>query len=118
VVEFISKGIVAPEVQRRINDITYETSRSIKVKREGFFDPRGAMGGQTGPAPVWSVYSDPKIVEHPVILEYGYGGRNAIFRPAARARKVKAGIRAAVQLRFGKEMRTLVRNAKRRRVKK
>jgi hypothetical protein len=118
IVEFISKGIVAPEVQRRINDITYETRRSIKVKREGFFDPRAALAGRTGPAPVWSVYSDPNIVEHPVVLEYAYGGRNAIFRPSARARKVKAGIRAAVQLRFGKEMRTLVRNAKRRRVKK
>lgn len=117
VVEFIAKGIVAPEVKRRINRITGETERSIHVKREGFFDPRPGFAKASGPGPTWSVYND-ETVEHPVILEYAYGGRNAIFRPSARARKVKAGIRAAVSLRFGKELRTMVRNAKVKRKRK
>jgi hypothetical protein len=117
VVEFIAKGIVAPEVKRRINTITGETEDSIHEKREGFFDPRPGMARRAGIGPTWSVFND-DTVEHPVILEYGYGGRNAIFRPSARARKVKAGIRAAIELRFGKEFRSMIRNAKRKRVRK
>ncbi len=117
IVEKIAKEIVAPEVKQRINRITGETERSIHVKREGFFDPRPGVAKRAGVGLVWSVFND-DTVAHMRILEYGYGGRNAIFRPSARARKVKAGIRAMVSLRFGPTFRTMVRNAKRKRVRK
>ncbi len=116
-VENIAKKIVMPEVKRRINSITGETERSIHVKREGFFDPRPGVAKRAGVGPVWSVFND-DTVEHPIILEFAYGGRNAIFRPSARARKVKAEIRAMVLLRFGPTFRAMVRNAKRKRVRK
>ena len=112
-VEFIAEGILAPEMRRRINRITGATEESIKVKREGFFDPR--RGVASGVGPTWSVYTN--IGRMPV-LEYGYGGRNAVMRPAARARRVKTAIRNAMQLRFGKEMRIQVRNAKRKKKRK
>lgn len=117
VVEFIAKGIVAPEVKRRINRITGETERSIHVKREGFFDPRPGFAKASGPGPTWSVFND-ETVEHPVILEFSLGGKNAIFRPSARSRRVKSAIAAVVKARWPKTLKALVRNAKRRRKKK
>jgi hypothetical protein len=113
-VKTISESIVAPEVRRRINTITGETERSIKVKREGFFDPRSAARRKVGIGPTYSVFSDPTVIEHAVILEFGYGGRNAIFRPSARARKVRAGIRNILQLRWGQQTRIQIRAFKRR----
>jgi hypothetical protein len=109
-VETISRSIVAPDVKRRINRITGETESSIKVRREGFFDTRVR---QAAIAPTWSVYSDPAIAPWMQVLEYGYGGKNAVMRPSARSRKVKTAIRILLQMRFNKEMRILVRNAKR-----
>ncbi len=117
-VETIVKSIVAPEWQDRINTITGETERSIKEKREGFFDPRRSSAFSSGVGPTWSVYSDPKIIEHMQVLEYADNGRNATARPTARSRRVKTGIRNILQLRFNKEMRVQVRNAKKKVTKK
>lgn len=113
-VEFIAESIVAPEVQRRINTITGETERSIKVRREGFFDPRfSATSKLQTIGPRWSVFSDPDDIEHAIILEFGHGGENAFMRPAARARRVKTAIRIVLQTRFPKFMRVSVRSARR-----
>lgn len=113
-VEKIAKEIVQPDVQARINDITHETERSIKVKREGFFDPRK---GHKGVAPTWSVYADPDDIEHAVFLEYGSGGKYSFLRKAAKNRQVKAQIRALVNTFFNREMKTSIRHAKRRKKK-
>ena len=116
-VETVAKGIVAPDVRNRINRITGETERSIKVRREGFFDPRQGLAMRNGIGPTWSVYADPSIIEHMPVLEYGYGGRNAVMRPSARSRKVKAAIRTLLRLNYNKEQRIQVRNEKRRKRK-
>lgn len=113
-VETISKSIVAPEVKRRINTITGETESSIKVKREGFFDPRSAARRKVGIGPTWSVFSDPNVIQHMVILVFGFGGRNDPMRPAARSRKVKAAIRNILQLRWGQQTKVQIRAFKRR----
>ncbi len=114
-VEKVARQAVAPEVRRRIDHITHATERAIKVKREGFFDPRKVGGGV---APVWSVYVDENEVEHGIILEYGHNGRNAFMRPGARARALKAKIRTMVKSFFGPQLKAQIRNAKRRKLNK
>ena len=90
----VATDVVVPEVKRQINRITGETERSVKVKRLGFFNPNGTT------QPAYRVYTE---IEHGQILEYGYGGRNAFMRPAARNRRTKAGIRALIKKAFGAE---------------
>ncbi len=114
-VKEVAEDIVMPEVKRRIDRITGETERSIKVKREGFFDPRG--GSRSGVAPTYSVYSDPSEIEHAVFLEFGHGGKNSFMRKAARSRRVKSAIGALVKRKFGDHMRAQVRKMKRKRKK-
>lgn len=110
-VEEVSVSIVAPEVQRRINRITGETEKSIKVKREGFFDPRSTVHTF---APTWSVWTN---IAHAQLLEYRDGGRFSYMRKAAKSRRLKTAINLWVKLRFGEEMKAVVRNAKRRKRK-
>ncbi len=111
-VEQVARRAVAPEVKSRINTITGETERAVKVKREGFFDPRGGVA--RGVAPVWSVYVDELEAEHGLVLEYGHGGRNSFLRTAARARKLKGLIRGMVKSVFGEQLKAQIRSAKRR----
>ncbi len=115
-VEKVARNVVAPEVKQRINTITGETEQAVKVKREGFFDPRGGVA--RGVAPVWSVYVDELEAEHGIVLEYGHGGRNSFLRTAARARKLKALIRGMVKRVFGEHLKAQIRSAKRRKLKK
>ena len=103
-VKAAAEDIVLPEVQRRINRITGETEASVKVKRIGFFNPRGTVGPQYG------VETD---IPHGRVLEYADGGKHSFMRTAARARKVKTGIKELVKRMFGPEMTAQIRNFKR-----
>lgn len=106
--ETAAKGIVAPAVQNEINRITGETEKSVVVKRRGYFNPNGKM------EPMWDVASS---IEHITMLEYGYDGRNAVFRPAARRRKVKSAISNLVKTIWGEQIKIQVRNFKLKRKK-
>ena len=113
-VKEVAEDIVMPAVQDAINSITHETEDSIKVKREGFFDPRG----KSGVAPTYSVYSDPSMIEHAVILEYHDGGKDSFMRKTARARKVKKAIKDLMMARFPNIIGAMVKNAPKSRKKK
>lgn len=103
--EKIAVNVVLPEVRRRIHRVTGETQQSVYVARVGWFNPRGSV------EPLWKIATD---ILHGRVLEFGYGGRNAFMRPAARARRVKTEIRQWVKRFFGPAMTAQIRSRKRR----
>ena len=106
-IQTVCTDILKPAVKAEINRVTGETERHVKVERAGFFNPNGKL------EPIYKVTIED--LEHPVILEYGYGGRNAFMRPATRRRKTKSAISSYVKKAFGDEWKGQARG---RRIKK